>query len=1169
MSDHEGANMGHDGAPLPGHLGRSLRAHRAAAGLTQDQLARRAGVSRGALRDIEQGRTAWPRQATVARLAGALALTARQRAELAAARPGSRRPDGAAPDPPAAAGAGGAHAGARVTILGPFAAWRDGTPLALGPARQRAVLGLLVLHEGVTLSRTSVIDALWDDPPATAGEMIQGYVSRLRRLLWADGGAGDGALPRLRAALCRDGAGYRLSVGAVASDLREFGQLSDGARRSAAAGDAGPACGLYRQALGLWRGAPFADLEVLRGHPAVAELGRRHADVVMEYADVAAEAGQPATALGSLWALAGQEPLDERAHARLMTALAATGQRAAALRLYADIRERLSEELGVRPGPELSAAHLRLLRQDGPPAAAPARSAAPAGPGGGHQVAAAGVTVPRRGRRRRVPGGQRAHQPGAAVPRQLPPHGGHFTGRAGELAVLTGLLEQAAAGGPGTAVISAIGGTAGVGKTALGVRWAHQVAGRFPDGQLYVNLRGHDPQQPMPATEALAGFLRALGVPGQDVPADPDERAARYRSLLAGRRTLVFLDNAGSVEQVRPLLPGTHTCVTIVTSRDSLAGLVVRDGATRLDLDLLPLAEAVTVLRDLIGERVDADPAAAVTLAGQCARLPLALRVAAELAAARPGAPLADLVRELDDRQRRLDLLDAGGDPRTAVRAVFSWSYRHLDAAAARTFRLAGLHPGEDLDACAAAALTGVTVADAGQALDRLSRAHLIQPARPGPYLMHDLLRAYARELAASEDGQHEQRAALTRLLDYYLQAAAAAADTLFPADRARRPGHPPPAGPVPVLTGPAPAREWLDAQRASLIAVTAHAAAHGWPGHATAMAATLFRYLDTGGHYPEAITLHTHARRAAQHAGDPAAEATALISLGAAHWRQSRYPQAARHYRQALAICQQTGDRAGQTRALGNLGLVAFQQGCYPQAADYFGQVLAIFRDTGDRSGQARALGNLGDVGIQLGHYQQASDHYQQALAICRETGDRPGQARALGNLGDVGIRLGRYQEAGDHARLALALFRAAGDRMGEASALGTLGEVAFRQGQHGPSADHFQQALAVCRDTGDRSGEAHVLNSLGDAFLAAGRPGEARAQCAAALSLASQIGQVHEQARSHSGLARSYSDTGEHGQARRHWHEALRLYTSLGAREAQEIRARLAGSAAGRGRA
>jgi transcriptional regulator with XRE-family HTH domain len=292
-------------------------------------------------------------------------------------------------------------------------------------------------------------------------------------------------------------------------------------------------------------------------------------------------------------------------------------------------------------------------------------------------------------------------RPGGAapdVPRQLPPAVAGFTGRSAELDALTALLDRPAGQAPEAVVISAIGGTAGVGKTALAVQWAHQVADRFPGGQLYVNLRGYDQDRPMPAGDALAGFLRALGVPGQEIPLDADERASRYRSLLAGKKLLVVLDNAGSVEQVWPLLPGSASCAVVVTSRDALAGLVARHGATRLELDLLPAEDAVGLLRELIGRRVNDDPGAAGMLAAQCCRLPLALRVAAELAAARPDVPLAELAGELADQQQRLDLLDAGGDPRTAVRAVFSWSYRHLDPAAARAFRLAGLHPGPDFD---------------------------------------------------------------------------------------------------------------------------------------------------------------------------------------------------------------------------------------------------------------------------------------------------------------------------------------------------------------------------------------------------------------------------------------------------------------------------------------
>ena len=370
----------------------------------------------------------------------------------------------------------------------------------------------------------------------------------------------------------------------------------------------------------------------------------------------------------------------------------------------------------------------------------------------------------------RGPGMER--RDGASVPRQLPAAVADFTGRAAELQALTRILDEVGKGVPGTVVISALGGSAGVGKTALAVQWAHQVAGRFPDGQLYVNLRGYDPDRPMPAADALAGFLHGLGVPGQDIPPGEAERAARYRSLLVGRKLLVVLDNAGSVEQVRPLLPGSPSCAVVVTSRDSLAGLVARDGATRLEVDLLPPADAADLLRAVIGQRAEDDPGAAGTLAAQCCRLPLALRVAAELAIARPGVPLADLAAELADQQWRLDLLDAGGDPHTAVRAVFSWSYRHLDDDSARAFRLAGLHPGPDFEPCAVAALIGTTLEQARPALDALARAHLIHPAGGGRYGMHDLLRAYARELADASDGEEEQNAALTRLFDHYLHTA-------------------------------------------------------------------------------------------------------------------------------------------------------------------------------------------------------------------------------------------------------------------------------------------------------------------------------------------------------------------------------------------------------------
>jgi tetratricopeptide (TPR) repeat protein len=395
-------------------------------------------------------------------------------------------------------------------------------------------------------------------------------------------------------------------------------------------------------------------------------------------------------------------------------------------------------------------------------------------------------------------------------------------------------------------------------------------------------------------------------------------------------------------------------------------------------------------------------------------------------------------VGELADQQRRLDLLDADGDSRTAVRAVFSWSYRHLPAAAARAFRLLGLHPAADLDAYAAAALTGTAVEQARHLLDQLTRVHLIQPTRPGRYGLHDLLRAYARELAAARDGQDHGQAALTRLFDHYLDTAAAAADTLFPADRRHRPRLSPPAAAIPPVTGdPVAARAWLDAERTGLVAVTAHSAGNGWPGHATRLAVTLFRYLETGGHCPEASTIHTCAREAARRTADAAAEATALTGLGIVAATQGRWLEAISQFADALDLYRGCGDRAGETRALGNLGIMNLRLGRYRAAAGHLAECLLLCRETGDRAAEARTLGNLGIVDLRLGRYEQANDCFARALSLSRDVGDWVGEAYALGNFGDLQLRRGLYQQSAGHFRQALDLFRRVGDQSGEAEIL------------------------------------------------------------------------------------------------------------------------------------
>jgi DNA-binding SARP family transcriptional activator/tetratricopeptide (TPR) repeat protein len=981
---------------------------------------------------------------------------------------------------------------------------------------------LLALAAGSPVLPGSIIATLWpkQDPPATAISIVHMYVSRLRARLRVEG-------DRL---ISRDGSGYRLCLSAEQLDLLAFRQLADLARE---AKDARRACRWYEQAMCLWRGDPAEDIDVLRTHPAAAALAGEHIAVALEYADRAAGAGWPDMVLCHVKKLTIANPLDERLHAALMVALAASGRQAEALRVYDDLRRRLTGELGIDPGEQLRDAQRKVLRQE----FTRARSTG----------ALADVADGAQG------------EPGRAVPRELPLTVPGFTGRSAELQVLTGLLDRSAESTPQTIVISAIGGTAGVGKTALAVQWAHTAADRFPDGQLYANLRGYDPDRPMPAAEALAGFLRSLGLPGQDIPLGEEERAARYRSLVAGRKLLVVLDNAGSVEQVRPLLPGTAGCAVVVTSRDALAGLVARDGAVRLELDLLPAEEAFGLLGALIGARVEDDPGAAATLAAQCSRLPLALRVAAELAATRPGVPLAELTGELADQQRRLDLLNAGGDPRTAVRAVFSWSYRHLDPAAARAFRLAGLHPGADFGPYAVAALTGTSLSQARTVLDALARAHLIQPAGPGRYGMHDLLRAYARELAA-RDGEEEQDAALTRLFDHYLHTAATAMDTLYPAESHRRPRIPEPDTPVPPVAGPDAARAWLDAERATLVAVTVHAAGHAWPAHAGGLSDTLFRHLETGGHYPEALTIHGHARAAAQQTGDKDAEAAALNNLAAVHRMQSRYQQSADHLRKALALFRQTGDRTGQGRTLGNLGNVHHHQGRYQDAIGFHRQALAIYRETGDQYGTALTLDCLGNSDERLGRYDLAARHHRLALAIATDLDARNLECGILINLGIVGLRQGRYRQAADSLHRALALSREIGYRDAEAEVLTRIGDLCLRQGRPDEAARHLRDARTLFREIGNQSGEAGALNSLGEVLVAAGQPDHARAEHGAALHLAAQAGDKYQQARTHHGLGQACHADGDPAGARRHWQQALALFTELGAPEAEQVRAKMA---------
>ena len=515
----------------------------------------------------------------------------------------------------------------RFQLLGHVSALSERGPVPLGSARQLMVLAALLVEPGVPVSLDSLADRVWGAaPPRSARQTLHSYISRLRSVLDAAGGPTPARRP----------GGYVLEVDATAVDLHHFRALVAQARSA----DDGCAALLWDGAMALWKGRPFADLDSAWLHSVAVTLEAERQAATLDHNDLLLRRGEHGRLLPEVTAAAERHPLDERLAGQLMLALYRCGRQADALERYRRLRERLADELGSDPGPELRELHQCILRHD--PALALRAAARGPDPGGPVPDAA----------------------PARLRPAQLPLDVAGFTGRDGDLRSLDRLVSGPVPDGPARkVVITAIGGTAGVGKTALAVHWAHRVVDRFPDGQLYVNLRGYAPEQPVRPSDALARFLTALGVPKRDIPLDDDERAARYRSELAGRRMLIVLDNAGSVAQVRPLLPGSGSSMVLVTSRDSLVGLVAVHGARQVGLGLLSIAEAVDLLRRLVGDRVVTEPAAAVTLAEQCARLPLALRAAAVLATSRPDRSLAEVVAELADRQGWIELLDPGGDP--------------------------------------------------------------------------------------------------------------------------------------------------------------------------------------------------------------------------------------------------------------------------------------------------------------------------------------------------------------------------------------------------------------------------------------------------------------------------------------------------------------------------
>jgi DNA-binding SARP family transcriptional activator len=910
-------------------------------------------------------------------------------------------------------------------LLGPLMVRRDGVAVIVPPGKQRALLAMLLLNVGKVVRLDELTETLWSAGPPPSGPVAaQNYVMRLRKAL------GDAGRERI----ITQPHGYLIRVDSGELDVSRFAALLVAARAAARDGAWDQAATSAQGALGLWRGEPLADVdsEVLaaREVPRLAELRLQALQVRID-ADL--HLGRHTEVIAELRQLAGTHPLRERVHGLLMLALYRDGRQAEALAAYADARRLLVEELGVEPGTGLRELHQQVLTAD------PALE----------------LPTPERS----TVGGREP-----TVPRQLPATVRHFTGRTRQLAELTDLLNRADEDSPGVVVISAIGGTAGVGKTALAVHWAHQVAERFPDGQLYANLRGYDPSGvPAAPADVARRFLNALGIPDGRIPPDPESWESLYRSSLAGKRMLIVLDNARDAAQVRPLLPGGPGCLVLVTSRNQLAGLVAAEGAHLLTVDLLSQPDArALVARRLDRVRVRNEPQAVSELIELCARLPIAVSIAVARAAARPAVPLACLVAELRDMPSRLDVLDAG-DAASSVRTVFSWSYQNLSDTAARMFRLLSMHAGPDITILAAASLAGLPRDQARRAVGELTGSHLLAEHAHGRFTFHDLLRAYAADQARTCDADAGRRAALHRLLDHYLHSSQAISRLIDPTLTTISLTAPQP-GTLPEAPGDyEQAWAWAETEHQVLLAAAHQAAATRFETHAWQMLHALEPFFFRRGRWHEFTTAARTALDAAMRAADMAGQAHMHRLLGRGYALLGSFEEAQIHLSQAVEGFRELGNPADEARAHLNMGVALRWQGRYNDALSQAEQALGLYRAAGHPAGQAGALNNIGTYHTYLGDYQEALACCQQALTGFGELGNRHGTAHALDSLGSAYHCLGQNAQAITCYQQSLDAFRDYGDRLSQAETLTHLGDTHHATGN--PQAAHrtWQAALNI----------------------------------------------------------------------------------------------------------
>jgi DNA-binding SARP family transcriptional activator/Tfp pilus assembly protein PilF len=883
--------------------------------------------------------------------------------------------------------------------------------------RDGVVLSILLLNAGRVVTSEYLIDALWaDQPPCSARAQVHGCTYRLRRLL-------------PERTLRTSSTGYRLHVAEGEFDVAAFERTVAEGRAAIGEGKLDSGRRRMRQALALWRGPAFATVTSPVVRAEAAGLDELRLAAWEECIETELQMGGGRELVGELTTLADLHPLREELRRQLMVALYRAGRQADALAAYRQARAYLAEELGVEPGQRLNDVHDRILRGDAGLLGSGSRAA---------------VITPPQPLESFTPDPAPAPRHATAAPQaaaQLPADVRGFAGRRAELALLDSTL---AAEQQTEAAVAVITGTAGIGKTTLAVHWAHRMRHRFPDGQLYADMRGFDPNgMAVNAAQAIQDFLYALGMAGQQIPAGLAAQTALYRSLLAGRRVLVVLDNVRDVDQARPLLPGSAGCSALVTSRDGLTSLVAREGANLVSLDLVSTAEARHLLAARLGSaRVAAEPEAVDQIISCCARLPLALAIAAARAVAQPDFPLTVLARDLLSIRHSLDAL-VEGDAAVDIRATFSCSYRTLSAEAARMFRLFALYPGTHLTRDAAASLAGLSGTAVSQVLAELSRAHLITEHAPGKFGFHGLLWAYATELVHAADPSSDRQAALHRMFDHYLRAAYDAAVLVDPYRTTFTLVSPLPGVQFAQFASGDEALAWFATERPTLLAIIQQAGRAGFYAHcwqiAWALADDLFFRADWHG-----LTVAHHAALdAATRLGDPVGMAHAHRGLAGAATSAGQRDVAYGHLRQALSFFQQAGRPVDQAHIIRNLGMVMRKTGRFTEALEILVSALELCRAAGSRPGYARTLTGIGALRAMLGDYEQALIDCQQALVLLEDLDDVHTQGDALHVIGYCHYRLGRYSQAASHYQQALDRYRKIGDHSYAAQGLIDMGEA------------------------------------------------------------------------------------------------------------------------------